>query len=88
MTYIGQGKLLQDSPLGIFLFLNSKDKQVFSQIVSGGYLDIINIEKYALTHDMLNLLKEGNKKEFKVQRDFLLVNAEKELLQQVGLIVE
>ena len=37
---------------------------------------------------MLNLLKEGNKKEFKVQRDFLLVNAEKELLQQVGLIVE
>lgn len=88
LAYIGQGKLLQDSPVGIFLFLNSQDKQIFSHIINGGDLDFIDFEKYALTQDMLKLLKEGNFNDFKRQRDLLLVNAEKELLQQVGLLVE
>ena len=88
LTYIGQGKLLQDSPVGIFLFLNSQDKQIFSHIINGGDLDFTDFEKYALTQDMLKLLKEGNINDFKRQRDLLLVNAEKELLQQVGLLVE
>ena len=88
ITYLGQGKLLQDSPVGIFLFLNDNDKHVFSQIANGEDVYGMDLEKYALTQDMLNLLKEGAKKEFKRQRVSLLINAEKELLQQVGLIVE
>ena len=74
-------KLLQDSPVGIFLFLNDNDKHVFSQIANGEDVYGMDLEKYALTQDMLNLLKEGAKKEFKRQRDSLLINAEKELLQ-------
>lgn len=88
LVYIGQRNLLQDSPVGLFLFLNSQDKQVFSHLRNGGDIDLIDFEKYALTQDMLDLLKEGNKKEFKRLRNSLLINAEKELLQQVGLMVE
>lgn len=88
LAYLGQGRLLQESPVGIFLFMDRQDRLLFSQFISGGFLDITDFEKYALTRDMLNLWKEGNKELFKLQREVLLMNLEKNLLEHAGLTIE
>lgn len=88
VEYMGQGKLLADSAAGVMLFFSNYDKQVFAQIYNGEMIESSVLPKYLLTENVIKYLQCGNINDFKRERVRMLLEAEKQLLNEVGLWVK
>lgn len=88
LAYMGQGKILGESSAGVFLYLNVHDKQVMTQLINACDVDAVDLERHALTMDMVNLLRQGDKERFRIEREKLLAKYETCLLQELGIKIE
>ena len=85
---MGQGKILGESSAGVFLYLTVHDKKVMTQLINACDVDAVDLERHALTMDMVNLLRQGDKERFRIEREKLLAKYETCLLQELGIKIE
>lgn len=88
IEYMGQGKILAESSASVLLYLTAHDKQVMAQLLNGGDIDTADLRRHALTTDMVNQLRQGNKNRFRAEREKLLTKLETELLEETGIKIE
>ena len=88
LAYMGQGKILGESSAGVFLYLTVHDKKVMTQLINACDVDAVDLERHALTMDMVNLLRQGDKERFRIEREKLLAKYETCLLQELGIKIE
>lgn len=80
LEYIGEYRYLGDKPANTFVLLTSDDRGEINGIINGNDNDV-DLEKYLLSQEMVDLLNHGNTSKFLQERRHAIVTMIKEKLE-------
>jgi hypothetical protein len=86
LEYSGCMKMKNSSPESIILYLRRDDRLTLDKILNNEQIDD-EVEKFALTPNMIQLIRSNNIDEFRTMRTSYLIRIEKEFLNSMDLTV-
>lgn len=87
LEYLGQLKINQRDPSGVFIYFNHNDKIALGNLYKGDSPSI-DYSKYILTDKIAQLIIDGNIEQACSRRRDLLVDAEQKLLSDCGIEIK
>ncbi|MDR0939823.1 MAG: DUF262 domain-containing protein [Mediterranea sp.] len=88
LTYEGYVKIESYGPEAYVLILRHEDRLIIDDIINNRIVYEEDIDKYALSQEMLKLLHSNNKEEFRQERTKRLLEIEREFLESMNIEIE